>query len=52
MKCPFGGPEAVKQYHNFKNFYFIILLALVDSKYRFIWASIGAPGNTHDSTLF
>ena len=42
----------MKQYHNFKNFYSIILLALVDPKYRFIWASVGAPGNTHDSTLF
>ena len=52
MKCPPGGPEAMKQYHNFKNFYSIILLALVDPKYRFIWASVGAPGNTHDSTLF
>ena len=51
MKCPPGGPEAMKQYHNFKNFYSIILLALVDPKYRFIWASVGAPGNTHDSTL-
>ena len=52
MKCPPGGPEAMKQYHNFKNFYSIILLALVDPKYRFIWPSVGAPGNTHDSTLF
>ena len=42
----------MKQYHNFKNFYSIILLALVDPKYRFIWSSVGAPGNTHDSTLF
>ena len=52
MKCPPGGPEAMKQYHNFKNFYSIILLALVDPKYHFIWASVDAPGNTHDSTLF
>ena len=42
----------MKQYHNFKNFYSVILLALVDANYRFIWASLGAPGNTHDSTLF
>ena len=48
MKCPPGGPEAMKQYHNFKNFYSIILFTLVDPKYRFI----GASGNTHDSTLF
>ena len=52
MKCQPGGPEAMKQYHNFKNFYSIILLALVDPKYHFIWASVDAPGNTHDSTLF
>ena len=42
----------MKQYHNFKNFYSIILITLVDPKYHFIWASVGAPGNTHDSTLF
>ena len=52
MKCPPGCPKAMKQYYNFKNFYSIILLALVDPKYCFIWASVGAPGNTHDSTLF
>ena len=52
MKCPPGCPKAMKQYYNFKNFYSIILLALVEPKYRFIWASVGAPDNTHDSTLF
>ena len=52
IKCPPGGPEAMKQYHNFKNFYSVVLLALVDAKYRFIWAALGAPGNTHDSTYF
>ena len=26
-------------------------MALVDGEYRFIWASVGAPGNMHDSTL-
>ena len=40
----------MKQYHNFKNVYSVIVLALVDAKYRFIWAALGAPGNTHDST--
>ena len=52
MKCPPGDPEAMKQYHNFQNFYCITLLVLVDPKYCFIWASVGAPGNIHDSTLF
>ena len=41
----------MKQYFNFKGFYSIVLMALVDAKYRFIWASVGTPGNTHDSTL-
>ena len=27
-------------------------MALVDSKYRFIWANCGMPGNTHDSMIF
>ena len=53
MKCPPGGvTKTTKQYHNFQNFYSITLLALVDPKCRFIWASVGASGNTHDSTLF
>ena len=49
MKCPSDGPEAMELYHNFKNYFSIILLALVDPGYRFIWASFGAPGITHDS---
>ena len=36
MKCPPGGLSACKEYHNFKNFYSIVLMALVDSNYRFI----------------
>ena len=52
LKCPPGGMEACKEYHNFKNFYSIVLMALVDSHYRFIWASCGFPGNSHDSIIF
>ena len=42
----------MKQYRDFKNFHSVLLLALVDAKYRFILASLNAPGNTHDLTLF
>ena len=52
IKCPSGGREANKEYHNFKNFYSIVLMAIVDAKYRFIWASCGYPGNSHDSLIF
>jgi hypothetical protein len=52
LKCPAGGMEACKEYHNFKNFYSIVLVALVDSHHRFIWGSCGYPGNSHDSIIF
>ncbi len=52
IKCPAGGLESSKEYQNFKNFYSVILMAMVDYKYRFIWGSCGFPGNTHDSIIF
>jgi hypothetical protein len=51
IKCPAGGAESMKEYHNFKNFYSIVLMAVVDAKYRFVWGSCGFPGNSHDSVL-
>ena len=52
IKCPPGGQESAKEYHNFKNFYSIVLMAIVGSDYQFLWASCGIPGNTHDSSIF
>lgn len=51
IRCPPGGAEARKEYHNFKNFYFVVAMVLVDSHYRFIWVSRGFPGNSHDSII-
>lgn len=42
---------ARKEYHNFKNFYSIVMMAIVDAKDRFVWVSIGFPGNSHDSII-
>ena len=39
IKCPPGGLEACKEYHNFKNFYSIVLMGLVDSHFRFVRGS-------------
>ena len=36
IKCPKGGAQAIKQYFNFKGFYSIVLMALVDAEYKFI----------------
>ena len=51
IQCPPEGPNASKEYHNFKNFYSIIMMAIVGAKDRFIWANVGFPGNSHDSVI-
>lgn len=51
ISCPPGGQISNKEYHNFKIFYSIVLMALVDAKCRFVWASAGFPGNSHDSVI-
>ena len=48
LKCPDGGLAACKNYHNFKNFSSIVLMGLVDAKYRFIW---GRLWFSHDSIV-
>ena len=52
MKCPAGGRESQKEHHNFKGFYSQVLMAIVDARYRCIWACVGHTGNNHDSGIF
>ena len=47
IKCPPGAKNAWKEYHNYKKFYSIVLMAFVDSHYRFIWASCGFSLSLH-----
>ena len=35
IKCHPGELESCKEYHNFKNFFSVVLMGMVDSKYRF-----------------
>ena len=44
--------KQAKSTTTFKNFYSIVLMAMVDSNYRFIWGSCGFPGNSHDAIIF
>jgi hypothetical protein len=39
-------------YHNYKGFFSIILLALVDAEYKFMWIDVGANGSTSDCAVF
>ena len=53
LNPPPGGVinESMKEYQNFKIFYSVVLMAVVDAKYRFVWGSCGFPGNSHDSVI-
>ena len=35
-------------FHNYKGFFSNILLALVDSEYKFLWADVGGNGSPSD----
>ena len=52
LKCPPGGQQSQKKRYNFKGFYLIVLMAIVNAKYEFTWASYGYTGNNHDSSIF
>ncbi len=39
-------------YYNYKGFFSVIMLALVDADYKFLWTQIGIPGATSDSAIF
>lgn len=49
LECPIGSGS---QYYNYKKTFSIVLLALVDSDYNFIFADIGAPGRISDGGVF
>ena len=39
-------------YHNYKGFFSIILLGVVDADCKFMWADVGANGSTSDCAVF
>lgn len=39
-------------FYNYKNFFSIVLLAVVDANYKFIYVDVGAFGKELDSTFF
>lgn len=38
--------------YNYKGFCSIVLLAIVDSEYKFMWADVGAPGSCSDGGIW
>ena len=49
LRCP---PSAGSLYYNYKGFHSVILLALSDAEYKFLFTDVGANGNCSDSTIF
>lgn len=45
-------PQSGSLYHNYKGFFSIILLALVDADYKFLWADVGSMGHMSDAQIF
>ena len=40
------------EYLNYKGYFSLVLLALVDANYRFLWVNVGASGSSSDVQIF
>ena len=45
-------PKSGTLYHNYKKFFSIVLMALVDADYRFLWIDVGTPGSNSDAQIW
>ena len=48
----FNPADSVSMFYNYKSFYSIVLLGLVDHRYQFIYANIACQGRINDSGVF
>jgi hypothetical protein len=45
-------PKGGSQYYNYKGYFSMVLMALVDANYKFLWVEIGNPGSNSDAQIF
>ena len=48
-KCP---PNSGSLFYNYKGFYSVVLMALVEADYKLIWADIGGMGSASDAHIY
>ena len=44
--------EWIPEYFNYKGFYSVVLVALVDAEYKLIWADLGSTGSVHSTQIY
>ena len=49
IKCP---PRSGTMFHNYKHFYSIVLQAVTDARYRFLFVDVGAFGKQSDGGIY
>ena len=49
IRCP---PKTSSLYHNYKGFFSVILMALVDAQYKFLWIDVGGNGAMSDAQIY
>ena len=49
MKKP---KKSGSDYYNYKGLFFLVLLALVDAEYKFLFVNVGSSGSSSDAQIF
>jgi hypothetical protein len=49
VTCPWNTGSV---YRNYKGFFSIVLMALVDADYKFLWIDVGSDGSSNDASIY